>query len=186
MHKKDRRDYFRQLQKSFTTPQFQHWNEALGPNLLKVAKAFKPKSMVAVYQARPREADLSPLFSLPLHFCFPRVLSKNGEMEFRLVEKPADKKEYEKGTFGILQPTPKHTLVQKKDIHVCFVPLLAFDAEGQRLGQGMGFYDRFLAGFTGKKIGVGYEWQFSKDALPVAEFDQKLDLIVTEHKIHEY
>ena len=183
--KKERRLYYRQLQSSFSELQYRAWNEGLKTPLLEIAKDIKEGSYVAVYQAKGKEANLSPLFSLPFRFCFPKVLSRNGIMEFRWVEKP-QKESFVEGHFGILEPTEKHQLIKKSEIEVCFVPLLSFDANGRRLGQGMGFYDRFLEGFSGKKFGVGFEWQFSPQALPVEEFDQKLDLVITEHGIRKF
>jgi len=183
--KKERRQYYRQLQSSFTEEQYKTWNKGLEKPLLAVAHAIPKGSLVAVYQARSKEADLSSLFSFPFKFCFPKVLSKNGLMEFRVVEN-LEPKQFVRGAFGILEPTEKHAKVEKQEIQACFVPLLSFDETGRRLGQGMGFYDRFLEGFSGLKIGVGFEWQFSPTALPVEEYDQRLDLVVTEHGTREF
>lgn len=48
-----------------------------------------------------------------------------------------------KNQFGI--PEPEHgEEVQPADIDLIFVPLLAFDRKGQRVGYGKGMYDRFL------------------------------------------
>lgn len=183
--KKERRQYYRQLQSSFAEELYKSWNHALAKPLLEAAKEIPRGGLVAVYRARAKEADLSPLFSLPLKFCFPKVLSKNGQMEFRLVEQPLSA-EFAPGPFGILEPTEKHPLVKREEIAACFVPLLSFDDSGRRLGQGRGFYDRFLEGFEGKKIGVGFEWQFSPDPLPIEATDQHLDLAVTEHGIRSF
>lgn len=66
---------------------------------------------------------------------------------------------------------------------VLFVPLLAFDAEGYRLGYGGGYYDRTLATLrrSGRilAIGIGYAAQ-EIDHVPRESFDQRLDMIATE------
>jgi len=66
---------------------------------------------------------------------------------------------------------------------VLLVPLLAFDARGNRLGYGGGFYDRSLAKLRAlahvTAIGFAYEGQ-SVDAVPRAEYDQPLDAVATE------
>lgn len=183
--KRERRQYYRQLQSSFTEEQYRAWNQALANPLKEAAKSIPKGSLVAVYQAKPKEADLSPLFDLPYVFCFPKVLSRKGKMEFRLVEK-VSAGEFVPGEFGILEPTAKHPVVKKEEIEACFVPLLSFDGTGRRLGQGMGFYDRFLEGFTGTKIGVGFEWQFSPTPLPTEEYDQHLHMVVTEYGIRKF
>ncbi len=62
------------------------------------------------------------------------------------------------------------------------VPLLAFDAEGWRLGYGGGFYDRTLERLKSVKgalaIGVGFCEQ-EVDAVPRDAYDQKLDYVLT-------
>jgi 5-formyltetrahydrofolate cyclo-ligase len=154
-------------------------------HLVEAAKELPKGSLVAVYQALPKEADLSCLFGLPLRFCFPKVLSKQGLMEFRLVERP-EPGQFVKGAFGIQEPTESHTVVEKDEVHACFVPLLSFDGSGRRLGKGLGFYDRFLEGFPGLRIGVGFEWQFSPAPLPVDAHDIHLHMVVTEYGIRRF
>ena len=64
------------------------------------------------------------------------------------------------------------------------VPLLAFDAQNNRLGYGKGFYDKFLSKFlrNRKKITtIGVAFLFQKyNKLPVTKQDVKLDYILTE------
>jgi 5-formyltetrahydrofolate cyclo-ligase len=64
---------------------------------------------------------------------------------------------------------------------VVIVPGLAFTAQGDRLGQGGGWYDRFLAGVRAecRTIGVGFVEQIV-DTLPVEDHDVRLDHVVTE------
>lgn len=65
---------------------------------------------------------------------------------------------------------------------VILVPGLAFNTKGERLGRGKGFYDRYLAKFSGTKIGLCFSIQLD-DSLPVEEHDVLMDFIVTEEKI---
>ena len=70
-----------------------------------------------------------------------------------------------------------------KTYDLVIVPLVAFDRQGNRLGYGGGYYDRFLAGNSyGQAIGLAYSFQ-EVESLPVEEHDQKLDLIITEKEI---
>jgi 5-formyltetrahydrofolate cyclo-ligase len=64
------------------------------------------------------------------------------------------------------------------------VPLLAFDAQGRRLGYGGGYYDRTLEKLRQERrgvvaVGVAFSAQEAQD-LPEEEFDARLDWIVTE------
>jgi len=68
-----------------------------------------------------------------------------------------------------------------KTIDVVIVPGTAFTRSGERLGQGGGWYDRFLPG-TGPAcltIGVGFEPQLL-DELPTEPHDVRLDMVVTD------
>ncbi len=64
------------------------------------------------------------------------------------------------GSFGVLEPDPG--LVPAAPLPpqaTILVPGVAFDAQGGRLGQGKGFYDRALAHHAGPTIGLGFTCQ---------------------------
>jgi 5-formyltetrahydrofolate cyclo-ligase len=66
--------------------------------------------------------------------------------------------------------------------------MLAFDRRGYRLGYGGGFYDRTLAELRKLKpvvaIGVAYAAQ-EIDEVPVADYDEPLDWVLTERGVIE-
>lgn len=84
-----------------------------------------------------------------------------------------------KREWGILEPLPSAPEV---DPDVMLVPLLAFDAEGYRLGYGGGFYDRTLAAMRARRavvaIGLAFDEQ-EVPAVPRFELDQRLDWVLT-------
>lgn len=90
-------------------------------------------------------------------------------------------KELEAGYFGILQPK-NGKKANIGNIEAIFVPGVAFDQKGVRLGWGTGTYDQLLKGSEAIKIGLAYDFQVG-DALPFEEQDIKVDLIVTEKKV---
>ncbi len=71
---------------------------------------------------------------------------------------------------------------------VLLVPLLAFDAEGYRLGYGGGFYDRSLAKLRALKpvtaVGIAYDEQ-AFDAVPRDRYDEPCDYILTPSGLHD-
>lgn len=85
----------------------------------------------------------------------------------------------EAAAWGIAEPMADKPEVEPD---VVLVPLLAFDANGYRLGYGGGFYDRTLAKLRAKKkvvaVGIGYDEQ-KVDAVPVESYDQRLDWVLT-------
>lgn len=69
---------------------------------------------------------------------------------------------------------------------ILIVPLVAFDADGGRLGYGGGFYDRTLQRLRARRptlaIGFAYDAQEAA-ALPLEPTDQPLDMLVTETRV---
>jgi 5-formyltetrahydrofolate cyclo-ligase len=86
------------------------------------------------------------------------------------------------GPFGICQPSEKlPEIVDFSEIDLCIVPGIAFDGEGNRVGRGLGYYDRFLSKLdeTTRKIGMGYAFQIVDKIYPT-DGDAHVDKIVTE------
>lgn len=90
--------------------------------------------------------------------------------------------------FGI--PEPRDTaIVSAEQLDVVLLPLLAFDARGNRLGTGGGWYDTTFAFLREQArparpllVGVGYAFQ-QVDALPAESWDIPLDCIATENAL---
>lgn len=77
--------------------------------------------------------------------------------------------------------------VKPEAIDLFFVPLLAFDRTGNRLGRGGasgGFYDRLFSnvGIRGKRVGVGFEIQ-EYFTIPTEPHDVRMEYILTENRI---
>lgn len=80
------------------------------------------------------------------------------------------------GPFHILQPSSESALVSPE---LLLMPLLAFDRDFKRLGQGGGHYDRYLE--THHMIRVGIAWSIQEvDTIPTETTDVPLDAIATE------
>jgi 5-formyltetrahydrofolate cyclo-ligase len=87
------------------------------------------------------------------------------------------------GKFGILEPAPGAVrAVETGRLDALLVPGLAFDAQGNRLGRGLGYFDRLLGGSRGVKIALAGEFQVL-DEVPVADTDAALDFIVTDKRV---
>ena len=66
------------------------------------------------------------------------------------------------------------------EINVALIPALAIDKNGVRLGQGGGYYDRFLTKTSAYRIGIIHEREYCKKPLPREWFDQTVELIAIE------
>ena len=107
------------------------------------------------------------------------IIRENNQMDFF---EWTNKDPLKINKYGIAEP------ISEKKIYpdIIFVPLLAYDADLNRLGYGGGFYDRYLEKLDNikkiLKIGLGFSYQ-ELDKIPINKYDKKLDLIITEEKI---
>jgi 5-formyltetrahydrofolate cyclo-ligase len=86
------------------------------------------------------------------------------------------------GHAGILEPRDTcRRPVEPRDISLHFVPGMAYDPNGARLGRGSGHYDRFLADCAPEtvKIGLAFSWQIV-ESIPTEAHDVGMDLVLTE------
>ncbi|MDP9433505.1 MAG: 5-formyltetrahydrofolate cyclo-ligase [Actinomycetota bacterium] len=88
------------------------------------------------------------------------------------------------GPLGLLQPAPVAGL-DLSAAAVIFVPGLAVDRAGHRLGRGAGYYDRALAGghVAGTRVGIVYDDEFLT-TIPAEPHDQRLHAVLTPER-HE-
>lgn len=102
------------------------------------------------------------------------VVTGPGEMVLRMYEGEDYTQE---GAFHIIEPTGED-FTRYDAIDVAIIPGMAFDSEGNRLGRGKGYYDRFLPKVSQSyKIGVCYGFQLV-ERVPTGDFDQPMDEVV--------
>lgn len=75
--------------------------------------------------------------------------------------------------------------IPSENIEVVFVPLLAFDLSGHRLGYGKGFYDIFLASCKPNVLKVGVSFFEAEERIPgIEKTDIALDYCITPNKTY--
>jgi 5-formyltetrahydrofolate cyclo-ligase len=127
----------------------------------------------------PEELDIWPLVVRTLvaarTVCLPRfdpATNQYGACQIRSLRDVLN------GRFGIREPGDECTMVPLNRLELVFVPGMAFDALGRRLGRGKGFYDRLLEVAGGIKCGVAFDEQILPE-IPVEPHDVLMDWIVT-------
>lgn len=88
--------------------------------------------------------------------------------------------EFSLSHLGIREPigTP-----MEGDCDIAIIPLLAVDKQGNRLGYGGGYYDRYLRAHA-KTVRIGYCFDFQVlPVLPSEETDEKMQMIVTDKRL---
>lgn len=137
--------------------------------------------------ARQREIDTSYLLTVLQGKDKDVVISRSdfnsGTMRHFLL---TDSTVIKVNNFGI--PEPESGLqVQSEDLDVIFIPLLAYDQKGNRVGYGKGFYDRFLSACRPEVMKVGLSF-FPPEVhiSDVSEDDIPLDMCITPEKIYDF
>ncbi len=112
----------------------------------------------------------------------PRFESRTAAMAFHRWDNPLDEESLEAGPFGMPQPDSDTDSVVP---NVLFMPLVAFTANGQRLGQGGGHYDRWLEAYPDTlTIGLAWDAQLA-ESLPHEAHDRPLAMVVTPTRLYE-
>ena len=94
-----------------------------------------------------------------------------------------DNTKIKKNQYNIPEPVDGIEVSNDK-IDVVFIPLLAFDTKGHRVGYGKGFYDRFLASCRPETIKIGLSFfEAETEITDVFQSDIKLDYCVTPKTI---
>lgn len=84
--------------------------------------------------------------------------------------------------WGVAEPTRPNP-VSITQIDLVIVPMVCGDRNRNRIGYGKGFYDRFLSQTDAFKIGLLYNCTLIDQKIPVEDFDQKPDWLITETEI---
>ena len=150
-----------------------------------LAALVPPGATIGLYVAGSGEA---PTLGYARHFheaghpiALPWFAGRHAAMAFRIWDSPHLDELLEPGPFGVAQPLASAAPVTPD---VLFVPLVGFTANGGRLGQGGGHYDRWLAAHPAvPAIGLAWDCQLI-DALPTEAHDRPLSAVVTTSRLY--
>ncbi len=136
--------------------------------------------VIAGYMPIHTELDILPamqaLHARGFRVAVPVIMAKAQPLRFREWHPDAP---MQRGAFGAMVPEGGAWL--RPDLLLC--PMLAFDATGQRMGYGGGFYDRTLAALAPvRAMGFAYAAQ-QVASLPHEPTDMPLDGVITENGI---
>tara|TARA_Y100001970_G_scaffold125704_1_gene155511 strand:+ start:4730 stop:5311 length:582 start_codon:yes stop_codon:yes gene_type:complete len=143
-----------------------------------VASFISIRSEISTYQLNNK------IIKLGKNLSFPVIVKNSDQLTFKIVN---SNDSFKLGKFNIPEP-----INDNQDIipQLFFVPCLAFDLKGFRLGYGGGFYDRTFAKFKKlnlKFYSVGFAFDDQKqNTLPREIFDYKLDFVLTEKQLYKF
>jgi 5-formyltetrahydrofolate cyclo-ligase len=142
-------------------------------------------AVIGLYRADPGEAPASGYARFFLEaghtIALPWLTGLDAPMRFRVHTDPFAETDLEEGFFGLMQPAESATEVTPD---VLIMPLVAFTEDGDRIGQGGGFYDKWL-GAHPDTIRIGLAWDIQLvDEMPVEPHDMRLTAIVTPTRLY--
>ena len=177
------RDRVRELVRAIPAEERRAGAAALGA-LIRQQTPWRSAQSVLLFAPLPDEPDISALLDEAWRagktVALPRSDPQTGGYLAGVV---ADLAQLSPGRFGVLEPAAACPIMPLNQLDFAFVPGVAFDLVGRRLGRGKGFYDRLLAGVRGHKCGVAFDVQIVAE-VPEEPHDARVDSILTPTRWH--
>ena len=122
--------------------------------------------------------------SFDAQIAVPKVNLKTNELKQIVFD---SKDQLEISTIGIPEPK-KGRIIAAEHFDIVFVPLLAVDVEGNRVGYGKGYYDRFLRKCSPRSVFIGLNhFDGLEDKITdINNNDIKLDACVTPNNVYHF
>ena len=117
-----------------------------------------------------------------LKICKPRINDQGG-MDAIMVD---ERTQYQHNELDIPEPI-EDKIVSPSAIEAVFVPLLAYDRKGYRVGYGKGFYDKYLSLCAPTIIKIGFSYFEPEDIIEDRnDYDLPLTLCFTPFEVYEF
>lgn len=176
MEKKDLRRQVRNMKREFTPAQLQDLSVSVIHDLMVMPQVKNAKTILMYYslddEVNTHDA-INQLAAEGKTVLLP-VVTSDTDMELRRYTGPKDLRG---GFFNIMEPIGE-LFTDYPKIDVAVIPGMSFDIQGNRLGRGKGYYDRFLPKIPNAvKIGICFPFQ-KFPAIPVNEHDIKMDFVL--------
>lgn len=174
--KQEIRKKYKSLRNEMSSQEVKEKSNQICQNFIS-SNLFQQAERIMAYAPLGNEVDIRPVMEegwrQEKRIAFPKVFGDT--MRYFEVSSFSQLKE---GTFHVMEPVETNPVDWKNAL--VLVPGVAFDRQGNRMGYGKGYYDRFFEGKTDcVKVGVAYELQVA-DQLPTEENDLPVEYLVTE------
>ena len=146
------------------------------------------KRLFHIFLSIPKRNEIDTSFLLTVlqgkdkDIAVPKVSGKGELIHFLMTDATA----FKNNQWGIPEPV-SGIRVTPQQVDVVFLPLLAFDLKGYRVGYGGGFYDRFLAECRKDMVKVGLSFfEPVSEISDLNPLDVPMDYCVTPEKIYSF
>lgn len=186
MLKKGLRTAYKNRRKTVSNAWLSHASLSIANSLLELPIWHLDYYHIFLPILQQREIDtqfvLSMLQRLNKHVLVPKVIN-NSKLKHYLL---TDTTKFRMNSWRIPEPVDGVEIMSLK-IDVVFIPLLAFDVKGNRVGYGKGFYDEFLKECREDVLKIGLSLFEAEEVIDdIDEHDVPLDYCVTPTKIYSF
>ncbi len=187
MNKKDLRIKYKELRKSISEEEIEEKSLAVANRLINLPIWEKNYFHIFLPITEQKEIDTEFILHL-LAGKDKEIIVSKSDFETRKMTHflLTDNTRIQKNEYNIPEPVDGIEVPSAK-IEVVFVPLLAFDQNGHRVGYGKGFYDNFLSECKDDVLKIGLSFfEPEEEISDVFESDVKLNYCVTPQKVYTY
>ena len=179
--KKQLRAQVRAQLAALTPQELEESDAALFDRFLALPQVQKADTIFAFWGIAGKEPDTARLIArltdMGKRVCLPRMLPGH-QMETPLY---VPQRPLVAVGFGISEPDAGCPLVERAEIGLALVPAVCYDRRGYRLGFGGGYYDRWLEGFSGFRVGL-CRGAVLQAQVPIEPHDSRVDVLLTEEE----
>ncbi len=156
---------------------FTYKNQVINNKVFELISEYKT---VGIYVSKEFEVDTIEIINklmLNKIVCVPKV---NGQsLDFHILD---NMNKLQTGKFNVLEPIDCN-IIDINQIDVMIIPLVGFDALGNRMGYGAGFYDRALMNYHNLKIALAFSEQ-KLDKIKIENHDILMDIVISDDMIY--
>lgn len=186
LEKEQLRNYILRLRDRLSSLEIEEKSTDIIDQIIHLREYLQAKG-IASYVSKDSETSTRKLIRTALdqrkRVLIPIVNKEKVELGFSEIKNLGN--ELEPGSFGILEPKPEFRRpAGLGSIDVLFVPGIAWDKNGYRIGWGRGYFDRTLKMLPKNvyPIGLGFDLQVIQ-RIPRGQFDVPVKMIITESNI---
>lgn len=187
MLKKELRRKYKELRQQLTSSEIEEKSQAIANNLLKLNIWGKTYYHLFLTIEEQKEIDTEFILQILQGKDKEIVVSKSDFVTSRMTNYLlTDNTRFKKNNYDIPEPIDGLEVPISK-IDVVFVPLLAFDVKGNRVGYGKGFYDKFLSECKPETIKIGLSFFEAEIKIEdVSDKDILLNYYATPSEIYSF
>ena len=177
------RRVIRELERQLSPRYKAESSRAIAAHLLAMPE-YQAAGTVFCFVGMEREVDTRPILEDVLaagkRLCVPLCVG-DGIMELRAV---TVLDQLVPGAYGILEPPADAPKVDVDEVDFAILPCVTCNHLGQRLGQGGGYYDRFLTHYRGGTVLLCRE-KLIREEIPLEPRDMPVPWVLTERGLYE-